>query len=85
MMLSVAAGSGRACRPPLWGALPLEPDFDDREVDLGLVGVEIEEGLIDLVHHLRDPRVRSIDPHHQQSFLPAARVRRSRSCIGFKG
>ncbi len=30
---------------------------DDRELDLRLVGVEVEEQLVDLVHHLADARV----------------------------
>ena len=33
---------------------------DDRELDLLLVGVEIQEQLVHLVHHLRDARVRTI-------------------------
>ena len=34
---------------------------DDRELDLALVGVEVEEELVDLVHDLLDPRVRPVD------------------------
>ena len=34
---------------------------DDREVDLLLVGVEVEEQLVDLVDHLVDPRVGPVD------------------------
>ena len=33
----------------------------DRELDLALVGVEVEEELVDLVHDLLDPRVRPVD------------------------
>ena len=35
---------------------------DDRELDLALVGVEVEEELVDLVHDLLDPRVRAGRP-----------------------
>ena len=34
---------------------------DDRELDLRLVGVEVEEELVDLVHDLFRPRVRPVD------------------------
>ena len=34
---------------------------DDRELDLRLVGVEVEEELVDLVDDLLDPRVRPVD------------------------
>ena len=34
---------------------------DDREVDLVLVGVEVEEQLLHLVHHLGDARVAAVD------------------------
>ena len=34
---------------------------DDRKLDLALVGVEIEEELVHLVHHVLDPSVGSID------------------------
>ena len=34
---------------------------DDRELDLALVGVEVEEELVDLVHDLLDPRVGPVD------------------------
>ena len=34
---------------------------DDRELDLALVGIEVEEQLVDLVDDLLDPRVRPVD------------------------
>ena len=44
---------------------------DDRELDLLLVRVEVEEQLVDLVHHLADARVRAVhlvhDEHHRQA------------------
>ena len=44
---------------------------DDREVDLALVGVEVQEELVDLVQHLRHPGVRAVDlvdhQHHRQA------------------
>ena len=39
---------------------------DDREVDLVLVGVEVEEQLLHLVHHLGHPCVAAIDLVHHQ-------------------
>ena len=45
----------------------------DREVDLVLVGVEVEEQLLHLVHHLGDARVGAVDlvdhDHHGQPRL----------------
>ena len=35
--------------------------YDDRKLDLALVGVEVEEELVDLVHDLLDPRVGPVD------------------------
>jgi hypothetical protein len=43
-------------------ALPgLRVAVDDRELDLRLVGVEVEEQLVDLVDDLGDARVRAVD------------------------
>ena len=39
---------------------------DDRELDLLLVGVEVEEQLVDLVDHLGDPRVGPVDLVHDE-------------------
>ena len=39
---------------------------DDREVDLRLVGVEVEEQLVDLVHHLGGAGVGPVDLVHDQ-------------------
>ena len=45
----------------------------DRELDLLLVGVEVQEQLVYLVHHLRDPRVRPVhlvdDQDHREMRL----------------
>ena len=43
------------------GAAGARVGVDDRELDLALVGVEIEEELVHLVHDLLDPRVRPVD------------------------
>ncbi len=40
--------------------------IDDRELDLGLVGVEIEEEVVHLVHDLLDPRVGPVDLVHDE-------------------
>ncbi len=47
--------------------------IDDRELDLGLVGIEIEEQLVDLVDHRLDSRIGPVDlvddeDHGQSSF-----------------
>ena len=39
---------------------------DDRKLDLRLVGVEVEEELVDLVHDLLRPRVRPVDLVHDE-------------------
>ena len=39
---------------------------DDRELDLALVGVEVEEELVHLVHDLDDPRVGAVDLVHHE-------------------
>ncbi len=39
---------------------------DDRKVDLRLVGIEVEEELIDLIDHLADPGIGPIDLVHHQ-------------------
>ena len=39
---------------------------DDRKVDLRLVGIEVEEELIDLIDHLADPSIGPIDLVHHQ-------------------
>ena len=39
---------------------------DDRELDLALVGVEVEEERVDLVHDLGDPRVGPVDLVHDE-------------------
>ena len=39
---------------------------DDRKVDLGLVGIQIQEELVDLVDHLADPSIGPIDLVHHQ-------------------
>ena len=46
---SVPSGPASSRRPARLGVR-----VDDRELDLLLVGVEVEEQLVDLVHHLRD-------------------------------
>ena len=38
----------------------------DRELDLRLVGVEVEEELVDLVHDLLGPRIRPVDLVHDE-------------------
>ncbi len=43
------------------GPAGLRIAVDDRELDLALVGVEIEEQLVDLVHDLLDPCVGPVD------------------------
>ncbi len=43
------------------GATRTRVGEDDRELDLRLVGVEVEEELVDLVHDLRGPRIRPVD------------------------
>ena len=50
-----ASGVERRPRPALRVAV------DDRELDLALVGVEVEEELVDLVDDLLDARVRAVD------------------------
>ena len=40
--------------------------IDDRELDLRLVGIEVEEEVVHLVHHLFDPRIRPVDLVHDQ-------------------
>ncbi len=39
---------------------------DDRKVDLRLVGIEVEEELVDLIDHLADPSIGPIDLVHHQ-------------------
>ena len=39
---------------------------DDRKLDLALVGVEVEEELVDLVHDLGDARVGPVDLVHDE-------------------
>ena len=70
-----AAGpaAARASRPREWDPRPPRPRrsaarrvrpwrcVDDRELDLVLVGVEVEEQLIHLVHDLRHARVGAVD------------------------
>jgi hypothetical protein len=55
------------------GPAGLGVGVDDRELDLGLVGVEVEEQLVDLVHHVADARVGAVhlvhDQHHGQPRL----------------
>ena len=53
----VGAGLGRVKRG-LAGACVA---VDDRELDLRLVGIQIDEQLVDLVENLFDPRVRPVD------------------------
>ena len=48
------------------GAPVLGRGVDDREVDLRLVGVEVEEELVRLVDDLADPRVRAVDLVHDE-------------------
>ena len=52
---AAVGGTLERCTPSLGAGV------DDREVDLLLGGVEVEEELIGLVDHLADARVRSID------------------------
>ncbi len=60
---------------PLFGGGPPGPGVgvEDGEADLVLVGVEVEEQLLHLVHHLVDPGVGAIDlvdhQHHRQAGL----------------
>ena len=58
---SVPAHRGRA-RPAPSRAFAVQ----DREVDLVLVGVEVQEQLLDLVDDLGDPRVGPVDLVHDQ-------------------
>ena len=55
------------------GPAGLRRGVDDGEVDLALVGVEVEEQLVGLVDDLGDPRVRPVDlvddEHHRQPGL----------------
>ena len=71
-IVGTAAGSSRAAsrraargsadvRPPAGEPSRARVAVDDRELDLALVRVEVEEELVDLVHDLRDPRVRPVD------------------------
>jgi hypothetical protein len=59
------------CRQRGRAGLPV--GVDDREVDLLLVGAQVEEQLVDLVHHLRHARVGAVDlvhhEHHGQAAL----------------
>ena len=53
------------------GPARLGVGVDDRELDLLLVGVEVEEQLVDLVDHLGDARVGPVDlVHHEDHRQP---------------